>query len=135
MNGNMLNEIKELVEQKKLDTDAALRLMLKSQGETVEAIGCMQKDRDIAKEERQELVNDVTEIKDDIKKLNDKLDEHVFENPVVKLGKFIKGNPKLASFMFMAILILMNLWFVSGFRRAILLLFHVPMEIVDAIAP
>lgn len=135
MNGKYLDRIYDLVKTKEMDTDAALRLMLQVQAETSEVIVGMQEEKNTAKEERKELTDSIEDIHKELQDLNKKLEKSVFGNPLVKIGTFIEENPKIAAFFFTLFVIVMNLWFVSGFRRAVLLFLHVPPEIVDAVAP
>lgn len=60
-------------------------------------------------------------------------------NILVRLGKFIKDNPKttrvIAAISAVIVLLLSNMWFISGFRRAIMLWLGIPKEIVDILSP
>jgi len=66
-----------------------------------------------------------------LKKCNDR----VMKNPFVSFGNFINDRPKLASVLALVAFIIINIWFISGFRRIVLLLLGVPAEIIDILAP
>lgn len=47
-----------------------------------------------------------------------------------RLAKFIQQNPRTAGILFAVILVTINLWFVSGFRRPLLIWLGIPSDLV-----
>lgn len=142
MNGKILEDLKKLASEKNISTDAALRLMCTVQAGFAEAIIDMGESDKEAAEERSNLSKNMETLArnseqqtSDLRKLNDKLEKRVFGNPFVVAGNFIREHPKASTTIFVTFVLVSNLWFISGFRRAIMLLLRIPPEIIDAIAP
>lgn len=77
-----------------------------------------------------EVENRIADVGTDL--FNVKTDiENLKKNPSLLLGNFAKEHPRWSAFTVVLIFIFLNLWFVSGFRRAVLILLHVPPEIID----
>jgi len=56
-------------------------------------------------------------------------------NVAYKMGKLIQEHPRLALAATTVVVLLSNLWFITSFRRAVLLLLNVPQEIINFLAP
>jgi hypothetical protein len=134
LNGeNTIAELRELARKGKINAeDSAVILygvvadMLENQhhiNRTVEEKG----------EEVKEVVRTrVTEVKNDVEKNRKRLDT----NPVIKLGAFIRDNPKKAVWLGFFLVAASNVWFIDAFRRSILMLLvplGLPIEWVDAL--
>lgn len=51
-------------------------------------------------------------------------------NPMVKVGQFIRDNPKVTITLVIVIVFFLNAWFVSGFRQPLLAWLGIPIELV-----
>jgi len=142
MNGKILDELRELAAADNITTKSALRLMCTVQAGFAETIIAMDQRTEAAEEERAELKRSLEKLAENsdaqmanINELKEQLEKKVLGNPLVIFGNFMTEHPKIVASLFVLLVILSNLWFVSGFRRAILLLLKVPPEIIEAVAP
>lgn len=61
--------------------------------------------------------------------------EEVQGNISHRLGKYFAKHPKVVWALLAGYFILMNLWFIAGFRQAVLTILHVPPEIISLVNP
>jgi hypothetical protein len=164
MTNKMLEELRRMAESgNTLPVDAALRLILASQADNQEALNTTQKtiegvkidvsdlkdsrqDRDkdythdyestqdqfkILRKQMEELSNKIQSIRADL----EKFDKRVLNNLALDVGIFVKEHPKLALAILVGVLLIANLWFISGFRQGILQWIGVPSPIIDLLNP
>lgn len=125
-NGEMLDELRALAEAEKIPTTTALRLLMAATAEMYEGMKTVingQKDT-------HDLSEKIEAIDDKLEGLKKTLEE-TKRNPMVRLGQFMKDHPKWAWTAASILFLIFNLWFIPGFRRAILILLHVPPEIIQ----
>ena len=58
------------------------------------------------------------------------LREEVKKNPLYNLGNFIRTNPRTFGILVAVVFIVINMWFVSGWRRPLLLWLGLPEELI-----
>lgn len=139
--GEMLKELRNLAATEGgLKTSSAIRLICSAQADMLEMIGNLQgnfgshvgsqsnqvKESEVSITALSQEVGKVRESLTDIKAKIDLM----CTNPVIKVGTFIKSNPKLSFFILVLILVLSNLWFIEEFRSAILGWVGVPSGII-----
>lgn len=58
------------------------------------------------------------------------LREEVKVNPIYNLGNFIRANPRTFAILLAILFIVINAWFVSGWRRPLLIWLGLPEELI-----
>lgn len=130
----MLGEIEKLAAAGKIDITAALRLMLTAQGAMMQQQEDGRSERETLKDAVEELSNKVESVSSKVTLIHNDI-EKIKKNPMTEMGRFIQDRPKLAAAVGIILFMIMNLWFISGFRRAAMIGLGFPMEIVDLLAP
>lgn len=133
-NTQMLNELQELAAAGDIDIKPALRLMLSAQGAMMTHMEDGRSERETLKDAVEELSNKVESVSSKVTLIHKDI-EKIKKNPMTEMGRFIQDRPKLAAMVGFILFIIMNLWFISGFRRAAMIGLGFPMEIVDLLAP
>lgn len=138
-NGQMLNELRKLAESKgELSHEAALRLTLSALANIYDTT---QKFIDLQEERYKNMERCDNEIAHSIDCLSTQItelkqaNEKILKNPAIGFGNFITDKPKLSAFLGFAFFVLINLWFLPGFRHLILLWLNVPKEVIDILVP
>lgn len=141
-NGQMLDELRKLAaEEKTVPTKVYLRMFSAAMADIIDKQNTLDK-RVETLEESMSTRDDnmkgcIKSVQDDVAELRKQYNDSngLSKNPMIVAGRFIRNYPKLFSFLMVLLVILSNVWFISGFRRAVLLLLHVPSEIVNMLAP
>ena len=131
-NGSMLSELRSLAATPgKISDDAATRL-------TLSAIADVYQKLDEHLSTEQQRTSTMDEMKDDIDGLKrdmKEMKEAITKNLLVSFGSHLSRNPKLAWIYVTVMFVLMNLWFISGFRKLILLAIGINPTLVELLAP
>lgn len=145
-NGEMLDELSKLASQPgTIDNNTAMRLLLSAQRETQQTLKKMMEEQEAVRKETSDYRDKYVDERSQqavlmqalivkVEKLASSI-ESIIANPVVKMGSFAKDNPKMATFFLILFLIVANLWFISGFRHAVLMTLGVPEEIIQILNP
>ena len=163
-NGSMLKDLRRLAEKDEIPEPIAMQLMLSAIADLYEKVDLILDAMVVESKERNKITGElsskhekelhemmassnetlaglnlcITEFKEDVSanlvKLNDATSK--FEkNPFIKFGGLYSDSPKIFWAIIAGIFVTLNLWFIEGFRRAILLLLHVPPEIIEMLNP
>jgi len=138
-NGQMLVELRELARSsKELSNDAALRLTLSALADLYEKTE-MHLKAEHARDEKVDQINislaqSIEQLKCEVADLK-KITEVTVKNPAYVLGRALSEHPKLSGAITFLAFVIMNLWFISGFRRLVLIGLGLPPEIIDVLAP
>ena len=125
-NGEMLDELRALAEADKIPTTTALRLLMAATAEMYEGMKTVIE----GQKGTHDLSKKIEAIDEKLEGLNKTLEE-TKRNPMVRFGQFIKDHPKWAWTAGSVLFLIFNLWFIPGFRRAVLILLRLPPEIVQ----
>lgn len=162
-NGEMLKELRLLAESDKVPTASALRLVMSAMAEVherteeiVKTQECYSDELEVSRkqytEERAEqsrLINSLAEKIDVLAGKVDGMDSKidgvsadvksvtadVKGNLAYKIGNFVKEHPKIVAVVATIAVVVSNLWFITTFRRSVLLLLRFPAEVIDLLAP
>jgi len=163
-NGSMLKDLRRLAEKDEIPEPIAMQLMLSAIADLyekvdliLESIASENKERNLIttqistkhEKELHEMMDsststltslrqcidgfkvDVSENLASLNKVKEQLDKNIF----IKFGNLANDSPKTFWAIISALFVMLNLWFISGFRQAILLLLRVPPEIIDMLNP
>jgi len=161
MNGkNFIADIREGIKEGKIDTEQATIIslgvsadLLENQHELGELIERIEKDlqvreqkaKEIARASEEKIISTIVEVeksilnsrKTELEEVNKDIKEikcGLDSNPLVRIGKFIKAEPKKTLLVGFVIMAFSNIWFIDSFRRGALLLLvplGFPKEWVD----
>ena len=130
----MLSELRQLAAAGDIDIKTAMRLMLSAQADLMSHLKIGRDERDELKRAVEDLTEQVEDVGADVKQIHAEMVK-MKKNPLVRAGDLMLESPKLAWFIGIVVFLAANLWFISGFRQAILAALGVPPEIVDILAP
>lgn len=151
MNGRMLDQLRKQAERGTIKPEDAILLTLalvQDVGESVKGIeGSIHELKDItedAKDDREKLREDIGEVKimlmEQERRIMAEIDM-IKSNPVVSVGVWIGGiPPKMRRWFYLGVVlgffVLVNLWFVSGFRLWLLEdVLHLPEWVIVIFNP